>query len=463
MNKTRILPAVAALVIALLVTLVVTTDLVPGIGNSSPDHKGAGTEDQNPADKGVLLKDESLRGESLDVGLLDSNVNLLRVPDGGIQPRARTDSAGTTHLVYFLLNQDAAAGTREQSGHLYYRQLAAGAKHWSAAIQVSTAAYEHNDAIGKASIAVDATGRVHVTWLELSPVRFQYTRSNQQQTDFEQPRSLVSTHLLGIEAEPALAVSGTQVAITWHAGDMLDEASRAVYARASSDAGATFGPEQQLSDPSLGACACCGLAAAYQPDETLLVAYRSAIDSSGRHMQLLQGAPGQRQTAMLDAWELNACPVTSNQFAQSQPQASIQNTPQPSIQNTPQALWLTFETRGEIRLYDVNGGQVGGVRAAAGGLRQKHPALAVNSNGQRLLAWGEGNGYKSGGTLNWQLFNPAAETKSGTEGGTKGGTKGEAADKAPEAGTKPDRQLRIPDYSVVAVAPRNNNSFLLIY
>ena len=461
MNKTLMRYAGLAAAGLVLLALAGVTGLVPGIGigNDSASHSNLSQNSlsQNsatnttlaPAGKRDLAVPVSVASGLLENVLPDSRVQLLRVPDGGIQPRAETDAKGTTHLLYFLPAQSPTTAAQAQSGHLYYRQLAAEAQQWSPAIQVSTAVYSHNDAIGKASLAIDTAGRVHVIWLELDPVSFRYTRSNLQHSAFESPRSMVSIHLLGIEAEPALAVSGTRVAITWHAGDMLDEAQRAVYARTSSDAGATFGPEQQISDPDLGACACCGLAATYRPDETLLVAYRSAIDSIGRHMQLLQSASNKRQTKMLDAWELNACPVTSNQFAQDFATLAALSPTQA------QPLWLVFETRGEIRLYDDSGGQMRGVRPAAAGLRQKHPALAINTNGQRLLAWGEGNGYKSGGRLNWQLFNPAGATIDGTTEETTDSTSG--------IDTKPAKELQIPDYSVAAVAPRTNNSFVLIY
>ena len=35
---------------------------------------------------------------------------------------------------------------------------------------------------------------------------------------------------------------------------------------------------------------------------------------------------------------------------------------------------------------------------------RKHPVLAVDANGQTLLAWTEGTGWQKGGSLAWQLF-----------------------------------------------------------
>ena len=38
------------------------------------------------------------------------------------------------------------------------------------------------------------------------------------------------------------------------------------------------------------------------------------------------------------------------------------------------------------------------------GRARKHPALAINSRGEMLLAWTEGTGWQKGGALVWQVF-----------------------------------------------------------
>jgi hypothetical protein len=370
-----------------------------------------------------------------------SPVNTMRVPDQGIQPRAVTDGEDNVHLLYFKLNEPA----ENKLGHLYYQTLDASSQQWHTAQRVTTQAYPHNDQIGKASIAVDDQGRVHIAWVDLASTQFFYSRSNPERTLFEPPRSLVSEHLEGIEAEPALAVRDGHVAISWHAGPMLNEATRTVYSISSHDHGATFGEEQQIGDSLLGACACCGLTAAIDPTDQLLVAYRTAVDNSGRHMQLLHtGATP--MTKELDPWQLNACPVTSNQMLM-----------------TGNDYQLVFETRGRILLYQSRGNQLTSTRPASNGMRQKHPSLAVNSRGDYLLAWGEGRGYRSGGHLNWQRLHADGtafrgksllEGESWLEGESLSSSQKTASDAA---------ALNIPDYSIVTAVARADNTFLLIY
>lgn len=44
---------------------------------------------------------------------------------------------------------------------------------------------------------------------------------------------------------------------------------------------------------------------------------------------------------------------------------------------------------------------------------RKHPALAVNAGGERIIIWAEGTGWQKGGALAWQVFDktgkPTAE------------------------------------------------------
>src|SRR5262245_31153062 len=43
------------------------------------------------------------------------------------------------------------------------------------------------------------------------------------------------------------------------------------------------------------------------------------------------------------------------------------------------------------------------------GNERKHPALAFNARGERLLAWTEGTGWERGGALAWQLFDKSGK------------------------------------------------------
>ena len=130
MNKTSMRYTGLAAAGLVLLALAGVTGLVPGIGNNSASHSSLSQNSTTnttlaPAGKGDLAVPVSVASD-LNV-LPDSRVQLLRVPDGGIQPRAGTDAKGTTHLLYFLPAQSPATAAQAQSGHLYYRQLAAEA------------------------------------------------------------------------------------------------------------------------------------------------------------------------------------------------------------------------------------------------------------------------------------------------------------------------------------------------
>jgi hypothetical protein len=231
-------------------------------------------------------------------------------------------------------------------------------------------------------MAIDEFKRLHIVWLVADPPQYLYTRSSEGGT-FEQPRSLKIEHLDGIEAAASIATHANQVAVTWHAGTLEAESSRQVYSLDSSDGGASFTREAAISDPGLGACACCGLASTYKPDGRLSIAYRSAIQDTGRHMQLLSGSleSTKWQTKTLSEWHSSTCPVSSSAMHDN---------------------WLVFETRGKLYRSDSKHRPM---RVSSNSEdRQKHPAIAINSSGQQLIAWGEGPGYFSGGALEIALF-----------------------------------------------------------
>lgn len=342
-------------------------------------------------------------------------VHIERVPDNGIQPRLIADADGGVHLLYF---KKADSDQRKNSGNLFYRKFLAPGK-WTKALRVSQA-FNHNDAIGKASMAVDAQKRRHIVWFVSNPPGYWYSRS--RDNSFELPRSLVTDNLDGTEAEASIAVHENLVTINWHAGDLRAESRRQVYSITSNNSGTSFAREIAISDPTLGACACCGLVSSYQENGRLNIAYRSAVNDTGRHMQLLSSSMAlpDWQTNTLSEWSLNTCPVSSNAILDH---------------------WLVFETRG--RIYKTDFSTVGnpvGVNTHDGE-RQKHPAIAINSATQKLITWSEGDGYFNGGELHIALF--------------------DAQDRVME--TPEPSGMMIPDYSVAAAIALENDAFLVLY
>ncbi len=360
-----------------------------------------------------------------------SGVDVQPTPEGGIHPRLMQDADGNVHLLYF---RKRSRNPRAREGDLFYRQYDAASFEWGPARRVSSEAFNHADPIYRANFAVDSRGRVHVVWYQSRPSQFFYTRSNPERTEFEPRRSLVEDNLEGVDAGADIAALGDSVAVSWAAGALTREDERTVYARISGDGGRTFTPELQIGDTALGACACCSLALEYETRDSFKVAYRSAIASHGRHMQILTVAGSQKghiDTEYaglydLQKWELSACPVSTNDITRDYQQNN----------------WLVFET--ESRIVQMNlstGEEPGRVAEPATRTRQKNPAIAFSSDGYKLIAWGEAVSFTRGGTLNWQLFDNE-------------GNPIPVADK---------QEIIIPDNSAPAVTITPSGSFLILY
>lgn len=360
-----------------------------------------------------------------------SGIEIQRTPERGIHPRLLQDGDGNVHLLYFRKREN---NPRAREGDLFYRQYDAASFDWGPARRVSSQSFNHADPIYRANLAVDGEGRVHVVWYQSRPSQFFYTRSNPERTAFESRRDMVVENLVGIDAGADIAAFEDSVAISWAAGELSREHERTVYARFSTDNGVSFSPETMIGDTSLGACACCSLALEFQDSSRFVVAYRSAIEGVGRHMQLLtvqtntedRVTTGYAELDDLQKWELAACPVSTNDIAR-------------DYQNNN---WLVFET--ESRIIQKNLGSDARPSRVAEPLvrtRQKNPAIAFSSDGYKLVVWGEGVSFTRGGSLNWQLFDPAGNAVT-------------VVDKA---------EYAIPDNSSPAVTITPSGSFLILY
>jgi hypothetical protein len=350
--------------------------------------------------------------------LADSIVEVGRVPDQGIQPRLINGSNGEVHLVYF---KKSTGPEKSRQGSLYYRQWNTAESQWRSRVKVSSGDYSHLGPVSKASVAMDEEGRIHVVWFLPSSGAYRYARSNTERTHFEAERNPVTAHNEGLEAEASIVVRGENVTISWHAGDLSQEYKRAVYTLASTDRGKTFGKIERASDPGLGACACCSLATAFDDHGQLQIAYRSAIRDEGRHMQILTVGSSGRDNKLrtVGEWNIKSCPVSTNVLMGD---------------------WLAFETQGRIQMVNVAEIEdAAPVRESE--TRQKHPAIAINHDGDRLLVWGEAAGYFEGGSLQMQMFNSQGEPIQ----------------------TEDHSFLNIPKFSIAATVARTDGSFLVLY
>lgn len=366
------------------------------------------------------------------MGTSQAEVIIQATPDDGLQPRITVDAEGTVHLLYFKKRLRAPSA---REGNLYYRQYLPAQNRFGSPVKVSSQAYDlQTFSIARAGMAVDGEGRVHVIWYLPRESQFFYSRSNTQRNRFEPQQAMVSQFGEGIDAGADIAAFGSRVAVVWAAGDLSREYERTVIARLSTDHGASFGDELQISDPGLGACACCSMAADFTDSNSLQVAYRSAIDGIGRHMQLLTvDIKEQRMSGMsygpvnpLQQWEVSFCPLSTNDIALDV--------------NADQ--WLVFET--ESRIIQINLQDPLKPNAVAEPFtktRQKNPTIAFNRRNEHLIAWGEAISHARGGRLNIKLFDAGG---------------------GPKDYLLPE-EITIPNFSFPAAAGLENGDFLVLY
>ena len=352
-------------------------------------------------------------------------------PDQGFQPRLTVDNNGDVHLLYFKKRINRPAS---REGNLYYRSYDHKTGQFTLPVKVSSSAFSMQTfSIARASMAITEDGRVHAFWYYPRSSEMIYSRSNPERTVFETQRSMVSIFQEGIDAGGDIASIGSSVALVWGAGKLTEEHQRTMFARFSDDYGKTFGEEVIVSNPDLGACACCSIATDYKGSSDLIIGYRSAIAGIGRHMQVLtlentnKGITGAYYKEMneLQEWEASFCPLSTNDIERSGDQR-----------------WLVFETHNRIIKMELTSqNQASAVGPPFTETRQKNPALAINQEGEQLVVWGEAISHSRGGRLNMKLFHK--DGSNAEHGFTE--------------------NIMIPDYSFPAAAALTSNDFLVLY
>ena len=345
-------------------------------------------------------------------------VRLLRLPEGGRLPRAVIDAAGALHVVYVT--------GEPRAGDLAYVTRAPGDAGWSAPRRVNSrpGTVAGLGPIDGGQIALGPDGRLHVVWFTMNPAEFLYTRTRAAGGGFEPQLALAAGEGV-VEAGPAVAADRTgNVYVFWHTGDGA-AAERAVFMTVSHDGGRIFTPARPVNAPDAGACECCALHALADPAGAVHVSYRGAGGNVRRGQRLLtsldQGATFTDDP--IDPWDLNACPIATT-----------------SLTPGPDGLAVAWETAGQVHVAPVDAPARRASPAGAAEFRRKNPAAAVNHRGETLLAWGDGPGWRSGGTLHWQLFDAA----------------GAPTD---DRGAGPE----LPDGSLAAVAAEPDGRFVMIF
>lgn len=335
-----------------------------------------------------------------------TDVEVIRLPDGAVQPQAAIDDEGVIHVVY-LTGDPMAADVQyahTTAGGLRLGDPARVNAQPGSAIAVGTIRGPH--------MALGKRGRVHVAWMgsgKSSPkapgkqAPMLYTRLGNDGS-FEPERNVI-TKYVGLDGGGSVAADPNgNVYVAWHAPDQKggDEGTRRVFVARSSDDGATFDPEQPLTGPRLGACACCGMRLMAPPGGAVVGLFRTATDQIHRDTRafLFQGSFDRRWGGTLDPMESATCVMSTYALA-----------------NLPghQRFIGAWETDGRIRFASysyrsVSDQPVRDLPGAADHGRdapgQKHPSIAVGEDGSVLIAWAEGTGWERGGAVAWQLFDP---------------------------------------------------------
>ena len=348
---------------------------------------------------------------------LSDAVTFLPLPEGGRLPRAVVDDGGTAHVVYFR--------GEPRAGDLLYVSRAPGAAGWSEPRYVNS---EPGTVVGIGPIdggqlALGRDGRLHVVWFKLGRTEFLYTRTGDDGARFEPQFALAAGE--GVEAGPSVAADRAgNLYVFWHTGAPPD-AERSVFMTVSRDDGSTFSAARPVSGEAEGACDCCALHALTDREGAVHVSYRGAGGNVRRGQRLLtsndRGASFTDE--LLDPWEINACPISTTALARG-----------------PAGMTVAWETAGQVRFGPVDAPRRAASPAGAAAARRKNPAVAVNHRGETLLGWGDGFGWRSGGTFHWQLFDAG----------------GSPLD---ERGTGPE----IPDGSLAAVVAEPDGTFLVTF
>ncbi len=328
-------------------------------------------------------------------------VDLLRIPDGGLQPELAVGATGVVHMVY--LTGDTSASD------VFYVRSADGGRTFSRPVRVNS---EPGSAIAAgvvrgAQVAVGGNGRVHVAWNgsntatpkpPLNPkskrtgMPMLYARSTLDGSAFEPQRNLM-TQTTDLDGGGSIAVDERGVYVAWHANGADGEggeAARRVWLSRSTDDGATFERERAVSDPSTGACGCCAVRLTAASGQ-LRMLYRSATNQTHRDIfALVSGDRGQTfESRRVHEWEIGACPMTSMAIAAGR------------------GGLYAWETDGQV-FFTAAGGtdrpRAPELTAKSETLRRKHPRLAVNGNGAVLLVWTEVGSRTQPGAAGWQLF-----------------------------------------------------------
>lgn len=225
-------------------------------------------------------------------------VTVLQVPGGGEPIAARTDSAGTIHLVF--------KGTY---GPQYVRSSDGGKTFTEAFPILDQGSRKPGLEFSAWDMAVSPEGHVHVAigtnaWKLKLPHEewgYFYARLEPAATEFLPVRNI---NLKPSEGFSLAADEKGRVAACW--------LSDKLYANISHDNGKTFGPTVEV-DARFDPCNCCTTSAAYGADGRLAILYREETNNE-RDMYLVLWDPdhnsAKRSRVSGTPWKIDGCPMS---------------------------------------------------------------------------------------------------------------------------------------------------------
>lgn len=343
----------------------------------------------------IVVLGSLLAGQSTNSADAATKVSTAKVPSGGQPMAAKTDAAGTIHLVYDTSDGPQYVSSRD-NGKTLSKPLPL----------VDKASRQPGLEFLTWDMAVTADGAVHVAlgnnaWKLKLPKEewgYFYTSLLPGQTAFAPLRNINHTPSEGF----SLAVDDHgMVSAIW----MADK----LFANISHDGGKTFAETVEI-DPVLNPCNCCTTSCAYGADGRLAILYR---EETNNERDMYVALWDQKQHSVTKSrvsttpWVIDSCPMTYY-----------------SINRSVDGYVIAWPTKGQIYFarLDADGGRKSPQEVKTPGSNGMRTGIMTipTSDGQTLVVWNKDD------QVGWQLYDNRGRA-SGNPGSVKTTGKGVAA------------------------------------
>jgi hypothetical protein len=207
---------------------------------------------------------------------------------------------------------------RVENQHVLVSSSEDNGRHFSSAVTVN-AEPENVGAEGenRPKIAVTNTGTLHLTWTRLLSQPYtgeiRYSRSNDGGKTFSTPVTLNDDkHVTSHRFDSLVSDGGNKLAVVWLDGRDRDLAKErgekfpgvSVYAARSDDNGASFQPNQRITEHT---CECCRTSIVWT-SEGPIAQWRNLYGTNTRDFAIANLDSGKVQRLTDDEWAIDACP-----------------------------------------------------------------------------------------------------------------------------------------------------------